>query len=207
MAGGCFGVVGGDLVAVFQHIGRITGDTPWNMEKVTRPRPSQPRGRGPRPGRARRSSRGHPRRSRGCRAATPRSSQPFGCRTHRATSSPGLGRSGSASQGSGCGAGRRPVTTASGRGMLDTLTVILLGRIDVPTDLPRQSVVSAVTLAELSVGPHVARTARERVARQAHLQQAESVLPSTRVQRAPSAASRRHCARLDASRPRERTTP
>ena len=39
---------------------------------------------------------------------------------------------------------------------------------------PHESVVSAVTLAELSVGPHVARTAKERAARQVHLQQAES---------------------------------
>ncbi len=31
-----------------------------------------------------------------------------------------------------------------------------------------------MTLAELSVGPHVARTTKERIARQAHLQQAES---------------------------------
>src|SRR5664279_4926361 len=58
--------------------------------------------------------------------------------------------------------------------MLDTSTVILLGRLDDPADLPEESVVSAVTLAELSVGPHVARTVKERVARQAHLQQAES---------------------------------
>jgi tRNA(fMet)-specific endonuclease VapC len=58
--------------------------------------------------------------------------------------------------------------------MLDTSTVILLGRIENPADLPDESVVSAVTLAELSVGPHVARTAKERVARQAHLQQAEA---------------------------------
>ena len=57
--------------------------------------------------------------------------------------------------------------------MLDTSTVILLGRLDDPADLPEESIVSAITLAELSVGPHVARTARERVARQAHLQQAE----------------------------------
>lgn len=58
--------------------------------------------------------------------------------------------------------------------MLDTSTVILLGRLDSPDDLPEESVVSAITLAELSVGPHVARTAKQRVARQAHLQQAES---------------------------------
>jgi tRNA(fMet)-specific endonuclease VapC len=58
--------------------------------------------------------------------------------------------------------------------MLDTSTVILLGRIDDPASLPEESVVSAITLAELSVGPHVARTRKERAARQAHLQQAES---------------------------------
>jgi tRNA(fMet)-specific endonuclease VapC len=58
--------------------------------------------------------------------------------------------------------------------MLDTSTVILLGRLDDPALLPQESVISAVTLAELSVGPHVARSASERVARQAHLQQAES---------------------------------
>ena len=58
--------------------------------------------------------------------------------------------------------------------MLDTSTVILLGRLANPAALPDESVVSAITLAELSVGPHVARTARERVARQAHLQQAEA---------------------------------
>ena len=58
--------------------------------------------------------------------------------------------------------------------MLDTSTVILLGRISDPAALPDEAVISAITLAELSVGPHVARTAKERAARQAHLQQAES---------------------------------
>jgi predicted nucleic acid-binding protein len=58
--------------------------------------------------------------------------------------------------------------------MLDTSTVILLGRIADPGDLPDDSVVSAVTLAELSVGPHLAKTSRERAGRQAHLQQAEA---------------------------------
>ncbi len=66
------------------------------------------------------------------------------------------------------------MTVPNGRGMLDTSTVILLGRLKDPSDLPQDSVVSAVTLAELSVGPHLARTATERAARQAHLQQAES---------------------------------
>lgn len=66
------------------------------------------------------------------------------------------------------------------RGMLDTSTVILLGRLTDPDELPNESVISAVTLAELSVGPHVARTDAERSARQQHLQQAEAdfeVLP------------------------------
>jgi tRNA(fMet)-specific endonuclease VapC len=60
------------------------------------------------------------------------------------------------------------------RGMLDTSTVILLGRIYDPASLPDEAVVNAITLAELSVGPLVAATADERAARQAHLQQAEA---------------------------------
>ena len=59
-------------------------------------------------------------------------------------------------------------------GLLDTSTVILLGRLADPDSLPAEVLISAVTLAELSVGPHVARDARERKARQAHLQQAET---------------------------------
>ena len=58
--------------------------------------------------------------------------------------------------------------------MLDTSTVILLGRVDDPDQLPDDSVVSAITLVELSVGPLVATSDIERAARQAHLQQAES---------------------------------
>jgi tRNA(fMet)-specific endonuclease VapC len=66
------------------------------------------------------------------------------------------------------------IAEARARGMLDTSTVILLGRIDDPTTLPDEAVISAITLAELSVGPHVATNDDERTARQAHLQQAES---------------------------------
>ncbi|MGK2902255.1 MAG: type II toxin-antitoxin system VapC family toxin, partial [Mycobacterium sp.] len=58
--------------------------------------------------------------------------------------------------------------------MLDTSTVILLGEISDPTELPDESVISAITLAELSVGPHVAPDDAERSARQQHLQQAEA---------------------------------
>lgn len=63
---------------------------------------------------------------------------------------------------------------ADGRGVLDTSTVILLGRLTDADDLPDDCVVSAITLAELSVGPLVARTDEERAARQEHLQLAES---------------------------------
>src|SRR2546426_251162 len=60
------------------------------------------------------------------------------------------------------------------RGVLDTSTVILLPRLSDPTRLPAEPLITAVTLAELSVGPLVARTEVERAARQAHLQQAET---------------------------------
>jgi tRNA(fMet)-specific endonuclease VapC len=59
-------------------------------------------------------------------------------------------------------------------GMLDTSTVILLPRISDPADLPPEPVISTITLAELSVGPLLARTDAERAARQAHVQQAEA---------------------------------
>lgn len=52
--------------------------------------------------------------------------------------------------------------------------MILLSRITEPARLPIEPVITAVTLAELSVGPLVARTDEERAARQAHLQQAEA---------------------------------
>ena len=61
---------------------------------------------------------------------------------------------------------------APARGLLDTSTVILLGRID-PGILPAQPFISAVTLAELSVGPLVAKTEVDRAERMAHLRQAE----------------------------------
>jgi tRNA(fMet)-specific endonuclease VapC len=58
--------------------------------------------------------------------------------------------------------------------VLDTSTVILLPRLRDATALPAEPAITAVTLAELSVGPLVARDERERAARQAHLQQAEA---------------------------------
>jgi tRNA(fMet)-specific endonuclease VapC len=59
------------------------------------------------------------------------------------------------------------------RGILDTSAVVLLCRLH-ERDLPEQPVITAVTLAELSVGPLVATTRKERAARQAVLQQAEA---------------------------------
>jgi tRNA(fMet)-specific endonuclease VapC len=60
------------------------------------------------------------------------------------------------------------------RGLLDTSAVVMLPLLDSMTDLPEEPVISAITLAELSVGPLVAASESERAARQAHLQQAEA---------------------------------
>ena len=59
------------------------------------------------------------------------------------------------------------------RGILDTSTLIDLADLD-PVELPEHPLITTVTLAELSVGPLVARSSSERAARQAHLQQAEA---------------------------------
>jgi tRNA(fMet)-specific endonuclease VapC len=58
--------------------------------------------------------------------------------------------------------------------VLDTSTVILLPHIADPAALPVEPLITTVTLAELTVGPLVARTDEERAARQAHVQQAEA---------------------------------
>jgi tRNA(fMet)-specific endonuclease VapC len=60
------------------------------------------------------------------------------------------------------------------RGVLDTSTLILLGRVVDAHALPEEPLITAITLAELTIGPLVARTDEERSARQAHLQQAET---------------------------------
>ncbi|MDF1596046.1 MAG: type II toxin-antitoxin system VapC family toxin [Acidimicrobiia bacterium] len=60
------------------------------------------------------------------------------------------------------------------RGILDTGTLILLGRLHETDALPDEPQITAITLAELSVGPLVASNDQERAARQAHLQQAEA---------------------------------
>jgi predicted nucleic acid-binding protein len=60
------------------------------------------------------------------------------------------------------------------RGVLDTSTLILLGRIADADRLPTEPLITTITLAELSVGPLVATTDEARAARQAHVQQAEA---------------------------------
>ncbi len=59
------------------------------------------------------------------------------------------------------------------RGLLDTNVLIRLSEIG-KEKLPLELFISAITLAELSVGPLVAVTEGERAARQAHLQLAEA---------------------------------
>jgi tRNA(fMet)-specific endonuclease VapC len=60
------------------------------------------------------------------------------------------------------------------QGVLDTSTVILLEKLTDANALPTEPLMTAVTLAELSVGPLVAKGESERAARQAQLQQAEA---------------------------------
>lgn len=64
--------------------------------------------------------------------------------------------------------------TTPTRGILDTSTVILLQRLSDASALPAEPVITAVTLAELAVGPLVAADEAEAATRQAHLQQAEA---------------------------------
>lgn len=59
-------------------------------------------------------------------------------------------------------------------GILDTSTFIKLRRVTDESALPREPLITAVTLAELSIGPLVAASDDERAIRQAHLQEAEA---------------------------------
>ena len=58
-------------------------------------------------------------------------------------------------------------------GLLDTSVVIDLGII-APADLPEETSISAITMAELSAGPHATVDPAERARRQDRLQQLES---------------------------------
>ena len=64
--------------------------------------------------------------------------------------------------------------TTGEAGLLDTSVVIALPSLADSAVLPGEPVISAVTLAELTIGPLVARTPAERARRQAVLQQAEA---------------------------------
>ncbi len=64
--------------------------------------------------------------------------------------------------------------TAHPVGVLDTSTVILLGRLSGDAPLPERPLISAVTLAELSVGPLVTDDEGERSRRQHQVQQVEA---------------------------------
>jgi predicted nucleic acid-binding protein len=59
-------------------------------------------------------------------------------------------------------------------GLLDTSALITLPNIEDPSVLPDVALISAITLAELSVGPLVATYDAERARRLAHVQQAEA---------------------------------
>jgi predicted nucleic acid-binding protein len=59
-------------------------------------------------------------------------------------------------------------------GLLDTSTLLLLTRIGDPSVLPDVPLISAITLAELSVGPLATDDEAERARRLAHVQQAEA---------------------------------
>lgn len=59
-------------------------------------------------------------------------------------------------------------------GLLDTSVVIDWDDAAVIAALPDEVAISAVTLAELAAGPHLATTVEERARRQARLQQVES---------------------------------
>jgi len=92
------------------------------------------------------------------------------------------------------------------RGVLDTSTLIELGRLTEVANLPDEPLITAVTLAELSVGPLVARDEAERAARQAYLQQAEADFDPLPFDRAAAhsfgqvAASLRRSGRTTAAR-------
>lgn len=59
-------------------------------------------------------------------------------------------------------------------GLLDTSALLTLGRLPDTASLPEVALISAVTLAELSVGPLVATDDAERARRLAQVQQAEA---------------------------------
>lgn len=90
-------------------------------------------------------------------------------------------------------------------GLLDTNTVILMAGI-APSDLPEKPLISAITIAELSVGPLIATDEEVRAARLGHLQQADADYESLPFDTAAArafgqvAASMRRAGRTSAAR-------
>jgi predicted nucleic acid-binding protein len=68
------------------------------------------------------------------------------------------------------------------RGLVDTSVIIDLEQVD-PDSLPRELAISAVTLAELAVGPHATDDPEERARRQDRLQRAEATFDPLPVDR------------------------
>jgi hypothetical protein len=69
---------------------------------------------------------------------------------------------------------KRPARMTSERyaqGLLDTNIVILRGWVD-PAELPNEMAISAITLAELSAGPHQVRSGQEQSAYDEHAERA-----------------------------------
>ncbi|MDA8355600.1 MAG: type II toxin-antitoxin system VapC family toxin [Actinomycetota bacterium] len=66
-----------------------------------------------------------------------------------------------------------PLAERPARGLIDTSVVLDLERLD-PEGLPIELAISALTLAELAAGPHVASDAKERGVRQDRLQRTEA---------------------------------
>ena len=66
-----------------------------------------------------------------------------------------------------------PVAERPARGLIDTSVVLELERLD-PEGLPIELAISALTLAELAAGPHVASDTKERGVRQDRLQRTEA---------------------------------
>jgi predicted nucleic acid-binding protein len=86
------------------------------------------------------------------------------------------------------------------RGLVDTSVVIDLEMID-PDELPAEVAVSAITLAELTAGPHATADLQERARRQDRLQRAEATFdPVPLDAKAARAYGRVYAAVVDAGR-------
>ena len=96
---------------------------------------------------------------------------------------------------------RRPVAEPRPpRGIIDTSVVIDLESIP-PARLPAEVAVTAITMAELSAGPHAATTSQERARRQDRLQRAEAAFdPLTFDREAARAYGRIYAAVVESGR-------